>query len=86
MGDAGGTARIAYEDEAERLSIWFRESGKYVYEGVPRGIYEALKTAPSAGRAFNSQVKGRFRCRFDPSRKRFRPMSEPFTRSINPPS
>lgn len=76
-------ARIAYDDEAERLSIWFRETGRYVYDGVPRAIYELLKAAPSAGRAFNEQVKGRFPCRFDPDRRRFRPVDDAFTMSEN---
>lgn len=66
-------SRIAYDDEAHTLWIWFRQTGKYVYQGVPRAIYDALKAAPSAGRMFNECVKGCFPCRFDPDRKRFRP-------------
>lgn len=70
-------ARIAYDDAARTLCIWFREAGKYVYEDVPRAVYDTLRAAPSAGRTFNSEVKGRYRCRFDPDRKRFRPAPEP---------
>lgn len=66
-------ARIAYDDAAETLSVWFRESGRYVYYGVPKAIYEALCAAQSAGRYFNEVVKGRYRCSFDPERRRFRP-------------
>ena len=66
-------ARVAYDDEAEALSIWFRETGRYVYSGVPRAIYDALKKAPSAGRYFNDCIKRRYRCTFDPDRRRFRP-------------
>jgi len=69
-------SRIAYDDEEQTLCVWFRATGKYVYEGVPRAIYDGLKSASSAGRLFNEQVKGRFRCRFDPDRKRFRPAPE----------
>ena len=69
-------SRIAYDDERRSLSIWFRSTGKYVYDDVPRAVYDALKAAPSAGRTFNECVKGRFRCRFDPDRKRYRPMPE----------
>jgi hypothetical protein len=65
-------ARIAYDDAAQTLSVWFRESGRYVYHGVPKAIYEALCAAQSAGRYFNEYVKGRYRCSFDPER-RFRP-------------
>ena len=69
-------SRIAYDDESGALSIWFRETGKYIYDGVPRAIYDGLKVAPSAGRYFNQCIKRRFRCRFDPDRKRFRPVAD----------
>lgn len=65
--------RIAYDEEAAALSIWFRGTGRYVYSMVPRTIYEGLKTAPSAGRYFNECVKRRFPCRPDPERRKFRP-------------
>jgi hypothetical protein len=53
------------------LSIWFRETGRYFYEDVPRAAYEALRRAPSAGSYFNACIKGRYRC--TPERRRFRP-------------
>lgn len=65
--------RILYDDEAGDLSIWFRETGRYIYSGVPRAIYEGLCKAPSAGRYFNACIKRRFPCRPDPERRRFRP-------------
>lgn len=65
--------RIAYDEDRAILSIWFRETGRYVYSGVPRAIYEGLRRAPSAGRYFNLCIKRRFPCRPDPERRRFRP-------------
>jgi hypothetical protein len=65
--------RICYDDEAGSLSIWFKATGRYVYEGVPAAAYEALKAARSAGAYFNQCIKGRYRCRFDPDRKRYGP-------------
>lgn len=65
--------RILYDDEARDLSIWFRETGRYVYSQVPKAIYEGLRKAPSAGRYFNACIKRRFPCRPDPERRRFRP-------------
>jgi hypothetical protein len=65
--------RVAYDEDEGALSIWFRETGRYIYSNVPRAIYEGLKTAPSAGRYFNQCIKRRFPCRPDPERKRFRP-------------
>jgi hypothetical protein len=66
--------RIAHDEEHNELCIWFRNSGKYIYEGVPRVVYDALRTAPSPGACFNALVKGRYPCSFDPERRRFRPV------------
>ncbi len=65
--------RILYDEEARDLSIWFRETGRYIYSDVPRATYEGLRKAPSAGRYFNACIKRRFPCRPDPERRRFRP-------------
>ena len=65
--------RVAYDEQEQILSIWFRGSGKYLYSGVPRSIYDALCGAASAGRYFRDRIRGRFECRFDPARRRFRP-------------
>jgi hypothetical protein len=65
--------RILYDEEAHDLSIWFRETGRYIYSDVPRAIYDGLSRAPSAGRYFNTCIKRRFPCRPDPARRRFRP-------------
>lgn len=61
--------RILFDEDAQTLSIWFRQSGKYDYLGVPRAIYDALSAAKSAGAYFNACIKGRFPCR--PARKRY---------------
>ncbi|MGL3822861.1 KTSC domain-containing protein [Sphingopyxis sp. R3-92] len=63
----------AYDEAASVLCISFRESGKYLYHGVPRGIYEGLCGAESLGAFFNAHIKDRFRCERDPARKRFGP-------------
>jgi hypothetical protein len=65
--------RIAYDEAATTLSIWFRDTGRYVYSEVPRAVYDGLKRAPSAGRYFNQGIKRRFPCRPDPERRKFRP-------------
>jgi hypothetical protein len=65
--------RIAYDEAENSLSIWFWETGRYIYSEVPRAIYEGLCRAPSAGRYFNACIKRRFPCRPDPERRRFRP-------------
>lgn len=65
--------RISYDEDANSLSIWFRETGRYIYSDVPRAIFDGLCRAPSAGRYFNQCIKRRFPCRPDPERRRFRP-------------
>jgi len=72
--DSSLIRRVAFDEEARTLSIWFRDSRRYIYSGVPRAIYEALCAAGSAGRYFNARIKGRYACRPDPPR-RFRPGS-----------
>lgn len=66
-------ARVAYDEEEKALSIWFRETGRYIYSNVPQSVYDGLRKAPSAGRYFNDCIKRRFPCRPDPERRRFRP-------------
>ena len=65
--------RICFDEEEGSLSIWFQATGRYVYYDVPIEVYEALEAAPSAGRYFNERIKGRYRCEYDPDRRRFRP-------------
>ena len=66
--------RVLYDDHSGTLSIWFRETGRYVYSDVPSAIFDALRAAPSAGRYFNECIKRRYRCTFDPARRKFRPV------------
>lgn len=50
----------AYDDESQRLSITFHNGRTYVFSGVPRSAYEGLLSAPSAGKYFNSAIKGHY--------------------------
>jgi hypothetical protein len=68
--------KIIYDEEAHALFICFRETGRYLYSGVPRAIYEGFKKAPSPGRYFNECIKRRYPCRPDPDRRRFRPVAD----------
>ncbi|MGC9368820.1 MAG: KTSC domain-containing protein [Paracoccaceae bacterium] len=42
------------------LSIWFYESGRYDYYGVPHSVYEAFLAAPSKGGFFNDYIRDRY--------------------------
>ncbi|MCE7798132.1 KTSC domain-containing protein [Sphingobium sufflavum] len=65
--------RVAFDDDTNILAVSFRQTGKYVYYGVPSSLFDALCQAGSAGSFFNEQIKGRFPCRRDPERRRFGP-------------
>lgn len=65
--------RIAYDDAASILSIWFRDTGKYLYYDTPRAIYDGLCDAESPGTFFNAHIKDHYRCARDPERRRFGP-------------
>lgn len=65
--------RAAYDDNERTLRLWFKGSGMYVYSEVPAVIFETLKKTESAGRFFAECIKGRYPCRFDPARRKFRP-------------
>lgn len=68
--------RILFDEEANRLIVAFRESGlRYVYEGVPRAVYDALGKAQSAGRFFNEHIKGRYACRLEAGQRKHRPIA-----------
>ena len=67
-------SRVVFDDEAGTMLVSFRSGLRYLYDGVPRAVYDALGRAASAGRFFNEQVKGRYPCRPDPAgRRRHRP-------------
>lgn len=65
--------RVAFDEEKGTLLVSFRSGLRYVYEGVPRAIYDALGKAASAGRFFNEHIRGRYPCRPDPAQRRYRP-------------
>ena len=66
-------SRIAFDEEAGILKLWFTSGPLYCYFDVPAEAYEALRGSASPGRHYNAHIKGRYRCSFDPARKRFRP-------------
>lgn len=51
-------ARIEWDNGT--LSIWFHESGRYDYYGVPESVYEAFIAAPSKGQFFHDHIKDRY--------------------------
>ena len=48
------------EYDGKDLYVTFKSGGTYRYDSVPRSIFEGFITAPSAGRYFHMNVKGRY--------------------------
>jgi hypothetical protein len=69
-------ARATYHADRQVLDLWYRGGDRYSYSGVPVAVYEALRTAPSAGEFVNLVIKPAFRYEVEPRRRRFRPRSD----------
>lgn len=53
-------ATIAYDGPGKLLQLEFRTGSVYRYFGVPLPIYQGLMQAPSKGKYFNRDIRGRF--------------------------
>jgi hypothetical protein len=42
------------------LSIWFTDSGRYEFYGVPESVYQAFLASRSKGRFYNDNIKDRY--------------------------
>lgn len=51
-------ARLKYDEQTAELHVEFRSGKTYVYAEVPYDIWNAFISAPSAGKFFNSTIKG----------------------------
>lgn len=70
-------SRVVFDDGSGALTICFRSGLRYIYEGVPRAVYDAIAGGgASAGRFFNEQIKGRYACRLAPGQRKHRPVEE----------
>jgi hypothetical protein len=65
---------IHYKPELGELSVWFGPEGRrYKYVEVPPEVFDAFSAAPSRGRFFNAEIRGRYPSTLvDPSEKRVR--------------
>lgn len=53
-------AAIGHDPYRSLLEIEFHSGGIYQYSGVPTFLYDALMAAPSHGRFFAQNIKGRY--------------------------
>jgi KTSC domain-containing protein len=59
--DSTTLAVVAYDEARELLQLEFRSRTVYRYFGVPARVHGDLLRAPSHGRYFNAEIRGRFR-------------------------
>ena len=53
---------IAYSPDAQVLLITFiKTNAVYIYESVPKKIYENLVNAPSVGKYFHNNIRGKYK-------------------------
>ena len=69
--------QIAFDEADATLTVTFHDSGRYVYFGAARTVYDDFCRAASPGAFLNSQIKGRYDFKFDPARRRFGPKATP---------
>lgn len=60
-------ATVAYDEERKLLQLEFSSRAVYLYFGVPATVHWALLGAPSKGRYFNQNIRGRFAYRSIPN-------------------
>jgi hypothetical protein len=48
---------LAYDARSKTLGVRFHSGTEYRYLGVPRKIFESMRSAPSVGQFFNESIK-----------------------------
>ena len=59
--NSSNISRLNYDDEKSMLMIEFRSGKMYRYHDVDSATWNKLIEAPSAGRFFNNEIKGKFK-------------------------
>lgn len=56
--DSSNIKEIHWEND--KMYITFLQGGIYQYDNVPKRLFEAFRTAPSAGKHFHANIKGHY--------------------------
>jgi len=51
---------IDYDPDTQKLTVEFKKGGKYAYSGVTEQFWDEFRTAPSQGKFFMMEIKGKF--------------------------
>jgi len=58
--DSGHISSIDYDPETTVLTVWFRTGNTFDYVAVPSDVAADFFAAPSAGKFFNANIRGRY--------------------------
>jgi lysyl-tRNA synthetase class 2 len=58
--DSSAILAVEHDARAERLAIRFVSGETYVYDGVPRAVYDAFLAAPSKGTFFQAEIRDHY--------------------------
>ena len=53
-------AEAGYDPDVEVLEVMFKHGGVYQYMNFPSFMYERFLQAPSQGKFFNAEIKGKY--------------------------
>jgi hypothetical protein len=52
---------VGFDPDTNTLEILFVDWGLYQYFAVPEAVYRGLLNAPSAGRYFHAEIRGKYK-------------------------
>ncbi len=55
--DSSNISDVDYDAEQQELRVTFKNGAVYRYSGVPRTVFDQIRTAPSPGKAFYALVR-----------------------------
>lgn len=55
--------RFDYSPESKELTVEFVTGRRYLYSGVPKDEFEAMRRAFAKGSYFNRRIRDRYACR-----------------------
>jgi len=55
--DSSAVLAVEHDAESKRMAIRFVSGETYVYDDVPRAVYEAFLAAPSKGAFFQAEIR-----------------------------
>lgn len=58
--DSSTIKTVGYDEEKQELHVAFHGSGTYVYQNVPKHLYEAFMISGSKGKFLHQNIRGRY--------------------------